>query len=203
MVNRKTRLLNLLALLLVLAVGLPNAQAKKPAPDTVEVNWRFAGAGISNFAQLDDNLDPLDPRLVFHVEAVGSPGSATIVGINQGNPMSVPTADGNLDGCFDTANLKLVPKVLNENSLVATFEDLSVLHVARDGDRLGEDFSCIRFFPFRFQAVVSINFTGGFGRFEGASGEGTITLVAEPVIPGSSLLGEIGTVTGTLVFDGP
>ena len=85
--------------------------------------------------------------------------------------------------------------------MVATFKDLSVLNMARDETRLGEDFVCIRFFPFRFDAVVSIKFTGGFGRFEGASGEGTVRLESKNVIPGSPLISEIGTLKGTVVFD--
>ena len=211
MVNRRTRLLNLLALLLVLGVGLPNAQAKskKSKAKSIKVNLRFAGAAISDLAQ-GDNLDPL---LMFQVQAKGKPGSATVMGINRGDSGNVPAA--NLEGCFEGANLKLIPTQLNENSIVATFndsedddsedddsgKDLSVLNIARDETRLGEDFVCIRFFPFRFDAVVSIKFTGGFGRFEGASGEGTIRVEAKAVIPGSPLVGEIGTLKGTVVFD--
>ena len=106
-----------------------------------------------------------------------------------------------MEGCFEGANLKLIPTQLNENSMVATFKDLSILNMARDETRLGEDFVCIRFFPFRFDAVVSIKFTGGFGRFEGASGEGTVRLESKNVIPGSPLISEIGTLKGTVVFD--
>lgn len=192
--NRRTRLLNLLAFVLVLAVGLPNAQAKPPKKP-VEVNLRFAGAVIMDLAQVENPA----PLIMFPLQANGAPGSATLFGINQGDAGNVPA--GNLDGCFEGANLKLIPTQLNENSLVATFEDLSVLNMAIDETRVGEGFLCIRFFPARFDAVVRIKFTGGFGRFEGASGEGTIRFEAKAVIPGSPLVGEIGTIKGTVVFN--
>ena len=192
--NRRTRLLNLLAFVLVLAVGLPNAQAKPPKKP-VEINLRFAGAVIMDLAQVENPA----PLIMFPLQANGAPGSSTLFGINQGDAGNVPA--GNLDGCFEGANLKLIPTQLNENSVVATFEDLSVLNMIRDETRLGDDFVCIRFFPFRFDAVVSIKFAGGFGRFEEASGEGTIVLESNPVTPESPLLSEVGSITGTVVWD--
>lgn len=206
MVKRTLRVF--IALLFIAVVMPPWAQAENDnrkhdrsagksvkSVKSVKVNLRFAGAAISDLAQ-GDNLDPV---LMFQVQAKGKPGSATVMGINQGDAGTVPAA--NLEGCFEGANLKLIPTQLNENSMVATFKDLSVLNMARDETRLGEDFVCIRFFPFRFDAVVSIKFTGGFGRFEGASGEGTVRLESKNVIPGSPLISEIGTLKGTVVFD--
>ncbi len=200
MVKRTLRVF--VALLFIAVVMPPWAQAEndgrkhsRKSRKSVKVDLRFAGAGISDLAQ-GDNLDPL---IMFQVQAKGKPGSATLMGINQGDAETVLEPD--VEGCFEGADLKRVPTVLNENSVVATFKDLSVLNMARDETRLGEGFACIRFFPFRFDGHVPIKFTGGFGRFEGASGKGTIRVESKAVIPGSPLVGEIGTIKGTVVFN--
>jgi len=190
------------ALLFIAAVMPPGAQAEndgrkhsRKSRKSVKVDLRWAGAAILDLAQ-GKNFDPLT---MFQTQAKGKPGSATLLGINQGDAMPVIAPD--VKGCFEGADIKRVPTVLNENSVVATFKDLSVLNMARDETRLGEGFACIRFFPFRFDGHVPIKFTGGFGRFEGASGEGTIRFEAKAVIPGSPLISEIGTIKGTVVFD--
>ena len=164
----------------------------------VRVNWRFAGAFYNGVAQADSD----DPMFLWHTEVIGSPGTATIVGINQGPGTGMaPAAD--FAGCFDGADLKLVAipgAPQNENSLAATFKDLSVLNMAYDETRSEEAFNCIRFSDSRFDFVVPIRFVGGFGRFEGSTGEAIIRGQSRPVIPGSRFGTEIGTITGTIIL---
>ena len=167
--------------ILLIAVAAPPVQAWEREDDhhhgwrnkEVRVDLRIAGAFFTGFAQLPI---PGNGVFLFHTEAKGSPGNATIFGINQG-PGTGSMPAGDLAGCFDGADLKLIPipdAEQNENSLAATFEDLSVLNMAVDETRREEAFNCIRNSDSRFDFVVPIKFVGGFGRFEGATGDGIL-----------------------------
>lgn len=197
--------------ILLIAVAAPPVQAWEREDDhhhgwrnkEVRVDLRIAGAFFTGFAQLPI---PGNGVFLFHTEAKGKPGDATIFGINQGpgtgNLQPVPVGD--FEGCFEGANLVQFPNpdpnaTQNENSLVATFEDLSVLNMAKDVTRLGEAFNCIGFVPPRFDFVVPIIFVGGFGRFEGATGEG-ILRGQSMTIQGSNFGSEIGTIKGTVIL---
>lgn len=183
-----------IGLVLLVAVAAPPAQAGQG----MQVNWQAAGAFFNGFAQANSE----NPMFLFQVVAKGSPGSATILGINQGpNTGTMPDPFGDLTGCFDGADLKLVPVPggqLNENSLAATFNDLSVLNMVLDETRADEAFNCVRFSDSRFDFVVPIRFAGGFGRFEGATGEGIIRGQSIPILPGSGFGSETATITGTI-----
>lgn len=202
----KRYFLLLIGFILFIAVAGPPVQAWVKYGDhhhrhrnkKVRVDWRIAGAFYNRLAQVGDN----NAVFLFHTEAKGKPGDATIVGINQGPGTGMmPAAD--LLGCFEGADLKLVAipgEQQNENSLAATFEDLSVLNMVYDETRVEEAFNCIRFSDSRFDFVVPIKFVGGFGRFEGATGEGIIRGQSIPVIQGSGFGTEIGTITGTVIL---
>jgi hypothetical protein len=43
-------------------------------------------------------------------------------------------------------------------------------------------------------------FVGGFGSFEGDTGEGIIRGQSMPVVPGSNFGSEMGTITGTIIL---
>lgn len=188
---RKSFLL-LIGLVLLFAVAAPAVHAERG----IRVNWRVAGSFFNGFAQADSP----NPLFLFQVMATGPPGSAIILGINQGpSTGTAPAAD--LEGCFEGANLKLVSVEggqLNENSLAATFNDLSVLNMVLDETRPEEVLNCLRFSDGRFDYVVPIKFVGGFGRFEGATGEGIIRGQSIPIFPGSGFGSETGTITGTI-----
>lgn len=181
----------LICLVLLIAVAVPAVHAKE-----IEVKWETAGSFFNGFAQANSD----NPLFLFQVMAKGSPGSATILGINQGpNTGTMPAGD--LEGCFEGADLKLVPipgGQLNENSLAATFNDLSVLNMILDETRTDEAYNCLRFSDSRFDFVVPIKFVGGFGRFEGAAGEGIIRGQSIPIMPGSGFGSETATITGTI-----
>jgi hypothetical protein len=170
----------------------------------IRVNWTFNGAGLQNVAKADNRNAPdlvTGRTLIFQAEAKGSPGTATILGINQSFLPNEVAPD--LEGCFEGANLKFVGG-LSENSLVALFKDLSVLNMVKDGDG---GFSCFEFATSRFDATVPIRFNGGFGRFESAWGTATIRLQSKPVgfievapdvMAPSTLISEVGTIRGTV-----
>ena len=191
--------------ILLVAMAAPPVQAggwkgdhHRGRDKEVRVDLRIAGAFYNGLAQLPN---PDEGVFLFHTEAKGKPGDATIVGVNQGGSESIDV--DNLDGCFFGADLKQIPGVdPSENSLVATFKDLSVLNITRDDDvtRLDEAFNCIRFFPFRFDFVVPIKFVGGFGRFEGATGTGIARGQSMTIIQGSNFGSEIGTIKGTIIL---
>jgi hypothetical protein len=167
------------------------------------VNWTFSGAFVQNLAKADsDEIALVTGRaLLIQVQAHGSPGRATILGLNQSFLPNEPAND--LHGCFAGAFLKLVGG-FSENSLVAMFNDLSILNMVKDAPDTG--FLCIG--PDgRVDATVFLRFNGGFGRFQNATGTATLRLTSYPVgmievAPGvfepSTLRSEIGTVTGTL-----
>ncbi len=200
--------------ILLVAVASPTVHAWEKYGDhhhrrrnkEVRVNWRFAGAFYNGVVQADSD----DPMFLFHTEVKGSPGPATIVGINQGPGDGVETIPVTDDpDCFEGANFKQIPisqgPPLNENSLVATFEDLSVLNMALDETRRAEAFNCLSvilpsFEVTRFDFVIPINFVGGFGRFDGATGEGIIKGQSMPIVPGSNFGSETGTIKGTIIL---
>jgi hypothetical protein len=204
----KRNFLLFIGFILLVAVAGPPVQAggdhhHRWRDKEVRVDLRVAGAFYNGLAQLPN---PDEGVFLFHTEAKGKPGSATIVGVNQGPGTGnlPPVLVGDFEGCFEGANLVQFPDLdpnatQNENSLVATFEDLSVLNMAKDVTRLGEAFNCIGFFPPRFDFVVPIIFVGGFGRFEGATGTGIAT-GQSMTIQGSNFGSEIGTIKGTIIL---
>jgi len=207
----KRYFLLIIGFILLVAVAGPPVHAWEKEGDhhhrwrnnEVRLDLRIAGAFYNGLAQLPN---PEAGVFLFHTEAKGKPGDATIVGVNQGPGGG--TKDTFITGmddpdCFEGADLKQTPirgDPQNENSLVATFEDLSVLNMAKDEDRLDEAFNCIRFFPFRFDFVVPIKFVGGFGRFEGATGTGIATGQSMLILQDSNFGSEIGTIKGTVML---
>ncbi len=202
----KRNFLLFIGFILLIAVAGPGVQAgDDDDDDQVTVDWQFAGASFSGVAQTGSSV----PAILIHTQTKGPPGRATISGVNIGG--SDPILAGNTDGCFFGADLKLILDVFEtdppfepaEISLTATFKGLSVLNMALDEDliRLADTFFCVGFVPARFDAVnVPIIFTGGFGRFEGATGEGSFTFQSMPAIPGSNFGSQIGTITGTVIL---
>jgi hypothetical protein len=182
---RKTLILAL-ALLLLSSAGAT----------AMRVNWTVSGVAVQHVA-----LEGSAPEMaLFQVEAKGSPGAAKIIGLNRSFLPSLPAND--MDGCFEGADLKLTGG-LNENSLVAVFQDGSLLNMLREPG----GFACIEFATGRFYAEVPIYFNGGFGRFGNATGTALIRIHAQPVgrvdvAPGVSehsiLMGEYGTIEGRI-----
>lgn len=145
-----------------------------------------------------------DRATLFQVQAHGSPGSASIVGIDQA--FSSNEVGPDLDGCFEAADLRFVGGS-SENSLVAVFNDLSILNMITDSESLEPSFSRLDSRVGRFDATVQIEFTGGLGCFEGVWGSAKTRLTSHSVGPielvpsvyePSTLGSEVDTLTGTV-----
>jgi hypothetical protein len=154
-----------IALLLVVSTGATAASKR--------VNWTFSGSSIGGIA-LDEPSGC--SMLLINVQAKGSPGSATVFGLNRDCPNP---ADG-------------------ENSLVATFNDGSLLNAVVDPAKI----PVIDFDPTTGLVSITfgIKFNGGLGRFSNATGSAEGQLYLAPVAPGSSLNYEFGTFKGMVHY---
>ena len=163
-------------LILLLAAGLPQTALAKD----VEMDLRFAGAFIS------DSL----PSPLIHVQAKGKPGQAVIRGYGAG-----AAADPVMtDNCLGSTGAFL-SIIAGEDPLIFTFQDLSLLFADGSGEICIDLTSPTGNAEFRFD----ITFTGGRGRFEGATGTAVITGEAVPVSADGSFLAETGTIVGTII----
>jgi hypothetical protein len=170
----------------------------------MRVNWTFSGAFAQNVAKADSEIPDLvtGRALLIEVQAKGSPGAATILGLNQSLLPNVPAGD--TEGCFEGADFKLVDG-LSENSLVAMFSDLSILNIVKATPDNG--YLCLEFASGFVDATVELEFNGGFGRFENATGTAILHLSSSPVgiievepdvFAPSTLRSEVGAFTGSL-----
>ena len=158
---------------LILAIALLLVVSAGATAASKRVNWTFSGASIGGIA-LDDPQGC--SMLLINVEAKGSPGAARVFGLNRDCPNP---ADG-------------------ENSLVATFNDGSLLNAVVDTTKP----PVVDFDPATgiLSITFGIKFNGGFGRFSNASGSAEGKLHLAPVAPGSSLNYEYGTFKGKVNY---
>jgi len=143
------------------------------------MDLRFAGAFIS------DSL----PSPLIHVEAKGKPGKAVTRGYGAGtaaDPDPVVT-----DNCLGSTGAFL-SIIAGEDPLIFTFKDLSLLFADGSGE------ICVDLTSPTFNSVFrfDITFTGGRGKYEGATGTAVITGEAQPVSADGSFLAETGTIVG-------
>lgn len=158
------------------------------APRSVKVDWRFAGWFVQNVAQFNPSTpSAVTPSSTGEVQARGAPGPATIRFFAGGGV----TVSSDLGRCFKGAKVKLVPR---DNSIVATFNDLSLLYAGLNTS--GNNFLCVDPATGRAEGRLEMKFTGGTGRFRGASGSGIITFRGQSVIAGSNLVAETGELIG-------
>jgi hypothetical protein len=140
------------------------------------VNWTITGAAIGTPAEgIVSTYSDCGRLMLIQVHAKGSPGSAEIFGIN----------------------LSCSPD-LAENSLVARFKDGSLLNFIKN-DAIPPEFSfdpATGFATVKFSLIVS----GGFGRFNDASGDVDAVLHVKAVAPGSLLQYEYGTLKGKIYY---
>ena len=161
---------------LFVAAGLPQTAV---ADEVVEMDLRFAGAFISNSL----------PSPLIHVQAKGKPGKAVIRGYGANaaeDPPPVVT-----DDCLGSTGLSIIA---GEDPLVFTFKDLSLLFADGSGE------ICVDLTTFNSVFRFDITFTGGRGKYEGATGTAVITGEAHPVSADGSFLAETGTIVGTIIL---
>ena len=136
----------------------------------------------------------------------GSADSSRITALSQSFTQDEVASD--IRGCFKGADVKLDGGP-GEFSLVAVFDDFSVLHMLKDDTSVSPSFACVDTETSRFYAQIQLKFSGGFGRFEEATGKATLRLTGSPVgmIPvgiesdmtlPSGLISEVGTINGVV-----
>ncbi len=162
---------------LFVVAGLPQTAL---ADKTVKMDLRFAGAFIS------DSL----PRPLIHVEAKGKPGKAVIRGYGAGAGTVSPT----IFECLGSSGV-FIRITATEDPLIFTFKDLSLLFADGSGE------ICVDLTSPTFNSVFrfDITFTGGRGKYEGATGTAVITGEAQPVSADGTFLAETGTIVGTII----
>jgi hypothetical protein len=173
------------AVILALASGLPLTAV---GDQMVEVKMRFAGAFASYIYHLDPMTgDTVDSSLI-HVQAKGTLGRAEIRGF--GGRATAPNPEP-VFNCLGTDGVFLTFEIL-ENPLVFTFKDLSLLFAKGGGGVV-----CIDLLhPGISTFEIEVEFMGGRGRFEGATGVAVIKGEGEAVSADGSFLGETGTIDG-------
>ena len=186
----KNTAIGLATVILVLAGGLPSTAV---ADKVVEMNLRFAGGFATGIMHVDPMTGGLVPSALIHANAVGSPGRAEIRGFGgRDMPPGPPVAT-----CLGSAGFFLEITIM-ENPLIFAFKDLSLLFA-----KGGSGTICVNLLPpFGTSFEININFDGGRGRFEGATGQAVITGEAESVSSDGSFLGETGTIVGWINVPG-
>ena len=171
--------------LLLVVISLPQTAVAKE----IEMNLRFAGAFVTGITHV---VDPMTggtaPSALIHTTSKGSPGKAVTRGFGGVTmPIGPPIADclGIIDG---------LPIAVVENPLLFTFQDLSLLYATGGGGLI-----CIDLVSGAQKFLIDIEFHGGTGRFEGATGDATITGEAVPLNSAGTFLAETGTIVGTII----
>ena len=183
--NIKITAIGFATVMLALASGLPLTAV---ADQMVEVKMRFAGS----FATGINHADPMTGNTVdsslIHVQAKGTLGRAEIRGF--GGRATAP-APPPVNNCLGSEGAFLSFEI-TENPLVFTFKDLSLLF-AKGGSGL----VCIDLLhPGITTFEIQIEFMGGRGRFEGATGVAVLKGEGEAVSADGSFIGETGTIDG-------
>ncbi len=171
-----------------LAIGSGNGNAD----GTVDMNLRIAGTFITAVQYVAPSTGEATAGAFGQFKAKGSPGRADITLFGtQDQAVGFPPDE---DCCGGPACLLIS---IIENPLVFTFDDLSLLF-SNTGPGGGE--LCLDLFTGRSTGTIDIEFTGGTGRFEGATGEAVIVFETESVSSDGSFSGETGTIVGEIVL---
>ena len=173
-------------LTVALVLTLTPAAAVKPKPDDTVMDMRFAGTFFNS-----DQLNIGDFR------AKGSPGAANVRFVGIPPAVGIPP-DFPSDCCDGTVSFSCLLAHNSQNPLVFTFDDLSLLFANIKEGTVGD--ICVDLSTGRVKARIEVMFTGGRGRFEGATGEAVITAEIEPVSPDGTFSGETGEIVGEIVL---
>jgi len=155
-----------------------------------KVHMRFAGDFIQNLEQTV--VDPMGQAVetstvgLIRTKAKGNLGRADLTAAAKSTPV-VPGPDERCPDFF----MKVTD--IDDNSLVLTFMNLSLLY----GD--GDGVVCINFANGEQFVAIDGNWLGGTGRFRNATGKFSIRFDEFVVVnPATQLVAESGTITGTL-----
>ena len=182
--NTKITAIGFATLMLALSSWLPSTAV---ADQMVDVKMRFAGSFATNIFHVDSRNGDTVVSSMINVQAKGNLGTAEIRGFG-GRSTAPPVFTPN---CLDSAGEFLTFDIL-ENPLVFTFKDLSLLFA-----KGGSGVVCIDLLnPGMSKFEIEVEFTGGRGRFEGATGVAVIEGEGEDVSADASFIGETGTIDG-------
>ena len=183
--NIKITSIGFAAIVLALVSGLPSTAM---ADQMVDVKMRFAGAFATSIIHVDPMTGNLVDSSMIHVQAKGNLGRAEVRGFGG---RSMAPAPSPVDTCLGSEGLFLTSEIV-ENPLVFTFRDLSLLFA-----KGGAGLVCIDLLnPGMSAFEIEIEFVGGRGRFEGATGFAVIKGEGEAVSADGSFIGETGTIKG-------
>ncbi len=189
----KNTSIRLATVVLVLAGGLPITAA---ADKVVEMDLRIAGSFVaSGILHLDvtTTMDPVDTTtsVLIHAQAKGKPGRAEIRGFGGRGDTAAFTPGPCLGASSDDGFINVDAM---EDPLVFNFlEDLSLLFANGSGQ------ICLDLMTGNAVFRFDIFFTGGRGRFEGATGTAVIEGEATPVSSDGSFVAETGTIVGWII----
>jgi hypothetical protein len=172
-------------IILFVAAGLPQSAVAKE----IEMNLRFAGAFVTGITHVVDPVTGTTaPSALIHTTSKGSPGRAVTRGFGG---VTVPAGPPREDCLGIPGGL---PIAVLENPLVFTFQDLSLLYATG-----GSGLICIDLVTGAQKFVIDIEFDGGTGRFEGATGGAVIIGEGVPLNSAGTFLAETGTTVGTII----
>ena len=171
--------------ILAFACGLPSAAI---ADQMVDVKMRFAGSFGTNVLHVDPSTGDIVVSSLINVQAKGTLGGAEVHGFGGRSTVPLPVP---VDECLGSEGLFLTFSIL-ENPLVFTFKDLSLLFAKGGSGQV-----CIDLLnPGITTFEIEIEFMGGRGRFEGATGVAVLKGEGEAVSADGSFIGETGTIDG-------
>lgn len=184
----KNRFLSFLGITMLISLTASESQADGKR---VPISFKFAGAFISNVQQSLADGSPTGPSTIIHVSAWGFPGGRVLIRGFGGQSGRSGPGRCPLDG-EPAFVVQLV-----ENPLVMTFPDLSLLFANLASGEQG--YICIDGAgKNRFE--IPLDFIGGRGKFEGASGGALVKGEAEPIDSRGNFLGETGTLKGLAIL---
>jgi hypothetical protein len=162
-----------------------------------KINWEIAGTIVQSIAIYNPQGGALiGNHSLINLSAQGSPGPANITLLSK--PTIPPEVTGTSLTC-ESGYLHIAD--FEKNDFVAVFPDQSLLFasIASEGGILCVGNTAQTAGTTYF--IVEMNITGGKGRFEGAEGSFTAEGYGYPGFStGGTLVGENGTVTGTIEF---
>ena len=169
------------------AIGLSALAIPPGNADTVDMDLRFAGTFINNIQYVVPGTGETKASALIRLHAKGSPGPAEITLF--GGSSEVPQFS---DCCGGPACLLIA---ITENPLVFTFfNDLSLLFATGAGE------FCLDLSTGIGTGTIDLTFTGGRGRFEGATGEAVTVFEIVPVSADGSFSAETGQTVGEILL---
>jgi len=178
-----------LILVLVLLSAALTAAVYANTSGSQQINWRIAGPIFSNIEVASGGAT--QKYTLLSLTAAGAPGPAQLQVVGTGIPGPITDL---CPGLTPQTGLQIK---FTDGGFVALFPDQSMLYFVVDDSPDAKNALCVTFDPTDANTgILDYVITGGAGRFEGASGNATVTLSSWGVT--SVLSAEVGEVTGTI-----